>query len=159
MLHRSIRVTDEVACNLPNQRTLVDPVPPCDRLYAPPYPTHQTPSPRTICRLWFGAQPRYLFRFRPRNRSWRETFCSGGKRTEAPMDRERYFIEPGNGQWHLVREYDDAPMASFRTKREAIEHGRETARTRGNSQLIIKDRNHVIQTEWTYGHDPRRQTG
>jgi len=75
------------------------------------------------------------------------------------MDRERYFIEPGNGQWHLVREYDDEPMASFRTKREAIEHGRETARTRGNSQLIIKDRNHVIQTEWTYGHDPRRHPG
>ena len=75
------------------------------------------------------------------------------------MDRERFFIEPGNGQWHLVREHDDKPMASFRTKREAIEHGRDAARTRGNSQLVIKDRNHVIQTEWTYGNDPRRQPG
>src|SRR5262245_34269920 len=27
MLRRSIRVTDDVACNLPNQRTFVDPVP------------------------------------------------------------------------------------------------------------------------------------
>jgi hypothetical protein len=50
-------------------------------------------------------------------------------------------------------------MASFRTKREAIEHGRDTARTRGNRQLVIKDRNHVIQTEWTYGNDPRRHPG
>jgi hypothetical protein len=75
------------------------------------------------------------------------------------MDRERYFVEPGYGQWHLVREHDDKPMASFRTKREAIERGREIARARGNSQLVIKDRNHVIQTEWTYDQDPRRHSG
>ena len=75
------------------------------------------------------------------------------------MDRERYFVEPGNGQWHFVREHDDKPIASFMTKREAIEHGRRAARTRGNSQLVIKDRNHVIQTEWTYGNDPRRHPG
>jgi hypothetical protein len=33
---------------------------------------------------------------------------------------------------------------------------RTVARKRGHSQLVVKGRNHVIQTEWTYGRDPER---
>jgi hypothetical protein len=51
------------------------------------------------------------------------------------------------------------PLRRFQTKREAIEYGRRMARRRGHSQLVVKGRNQVIQTEWTYGQDPERFPG
>jgi Uncharacterized protein conserved in bacteria (DUF2188) len=76
------------------------------------------------------------------------------------MQRDRFFVDAaGGGRWILIRKGQEQPVRSFRTKREAVKFGRDTARSRGYSQLVVKGRNHDIQTEWTYGKDPRRHPG
>jgi Uncharacterized protein conserved in bacteria (DUF2188) len=76
------------------------------------------------------------------------------------MERDRFFIDTeGGGKWVLIRQGAKRPMRSFRTKTEAVKFGRDMARKRGNSQLVVKGRNHDIQTEWTYDRDPRRHPG
>lgn len=72
------------------------------------------------------------------------------------MTRQRFFIDADRDQWILHSEGSKRPMRSFKTKREAVAFGRNMARKRGHSQLVVKSRNHVIQTEWTYGQDPER---
>jgi hypothetical protein len=75
------------------------------------------------------------------------------------MERLRYVIDRADREWHLIEEGAGAPMARFKTKRQAVARGREIARRRGHSQLIVKGKNHVIQAEWTYGQDPERFLG
>jgi hypothetical protein len=76
------------------------------------------------------------------------------------MRRDRFFIDAdSSGTWILIREGGKQPLRSFKTKREAVAYGRTTARRSGHSQLVVKGRNHDIQTEWTYGRDPRRHPG
>lgn len=75
------------------------------------------------------------------------------------MQRTRFFIDSDRDQWIIHPEGSKRPLRSFRTKREAIAYGRSMARKRGLSQLVVKSRNHVIQTEWTYGRDPERFPG
>jgi hypothetical protein len=75
------------------------------------------------------------------------------------MQRQRFFIDADRDQWVVHSESDKRPMRTFETKSEAIAFGRRMARKRGYSQLVVKGRNHVIQTEWTYGKDPERFRG
>jgi Uncharacterized protein conserved in bacteria (DUF2188) len=75
------------------------------------------------------------------------------------MERQRYFIDHADGKWCIFPEGADKPVGAFPTKKQAIDRGRELAKRRGNSQLVVKKMNHVIQTEWTYGHDPERHPG
>jgi Uncharacterized protein conserved in bacteria (DUF2188) len=75
------------------------------------------------------------------------------------MQRQRFFIDAEGDAWTLHSEGSRQPMRRFKTKREAIAYGRNVARKRGHSQLVVKSRNHVIQTEWTYGQDPERFVG
>jgi hypothetical protein len=76
------------------------------------------------------------------------------------MQRERFFIDSDSGgQWQLIRQGEKRPLRSFRLKEDAVRYGRAMARKRGNSQLVVKGRNHDIQTEWTYDRDPRRHPG
>jgi len=72
------------------------------------------------------------------------------------MERTRYFVDHGDNEWLVIQEGAGRPLARCKTKRQAIERGRATARRRGHSQLVIKGKNHVIQKEWTYGQDPKR---
>lgn len=50
-------------------------------------------------------------------------------------------------------------VAWFATKREAVVDGRSCARSERPSQLMIHNRDGKIQTEHTYGSDPRRFKG
>jgi hypothetical protein len=76
------------------------------------------------------------------------------------MQRDRFFVDAdGGGKWVLIRQGAARPLRSFRLKQEAVRYGRDLARKRGNSQLVVKGRNHDIQTEWTYDRDPRRHPG
>jgi hypothetical protein len=58
---------------------------------------------------------------------------------------------------------DDDRYTYFRTKREAVNAGRDAARDYWDngtlSQLIIKTADGRIQTEHTYGRDPKRHKG
>jgi hypothetical protein len=46
----------------------------------------------------------------------------------------------------------------FTTKTEAVQFGAREGRASGHAQLVIKGRNGRIQSERTYGADPRRST-
>lgn len=49
--------------------------------------------------------------------------------------------------------------ARFRTKVEAIRAAVAEGRAHGNAQVVIKKRDGRIQSERTYGNDPRRSKG
>jgi uncharacterized protein DUF2188 len=66
-----------------------------------------------------------------------------------------------DNRWHL--EQDGKELGAFDTKEEAETEGKR----RGNesegrgqdAQLVVHRQDGSIETEWTYGHDPRRTPG
>lgn len=63
-------------------------------------------------------------------------------------------FKKSEGQW-LLRGGD----GSFSTKTKAVAAGKKQARAGGLGQLIIHTKAGGIQTEHTYGADPRRTKG
>lgn len=61
--------------------------------------------------------------------------------------------------WILRERGGDQSIWHFRTKKEAIEHGRFRCSLTGRAQLIIKKLDGKIQEERTYLDDPRRYDG
>lgn len=63
--------------------------------------------------------------------------------------------------WHL--EENARSIARFKTKDEAIDAGRKKGNNlhvgRKDAQLLIHREDGSIETEYTYGHDPRRTPG
>ena len=59
-----------------------------------------------------------------------------------------------SGKWQL-RGGD----GSFTTKTRAVAAGKKQAKAGGNGQLVIHKKTGGIQTEYTYGADPRRRKG
>ena len=68
-------------------------------------------------------------------------------------ERTRYFIDHADKEWLLFREGAEMPLARFKSKQQAIQRGRDIARRRGPSQLVVKGKDHVIRHEWTYDRD------
>ncbi len=62
-------------------------------------------------------------------------------------------------QWHVKHQRNPQPVASFRTKEQAVSAGREIARAAGLAQLIVHKQNGQIETEYTYGNDPANSLG
>ncbi len=76
------------------------------------------------------------------------------------MTRKRYFIDPNpNGGWDLSKQGAQRANKHFDTKQDALDYSRPFVRDKADSQLIIKKQNGVIQTEHTYGHDPKKYPG
>jgi hypothetical protein len=76
------------------------------------------------------------------------------------MARVRYRVTPrGDGGWQVKR--DGASRASnvFDSKAEAVERGSDLARSQPFGQIIIYKQDGKIQTEYTYGNDPRSRKG
>jgi Uncharacterized protein conserved in bacteria (DUF2188) len=72
--------------------------------------------------------------------------------------RQRITVAPAKGEgWMLSMGGGNAK--TFRTKEEAVRAGASQGRQNGHAQLIIKGRNGRIQSERTYGADPRRTKG
>jgi hypothetical protein len=72
--------------------------------------------------------------------------------------RQRMTVSPaqGKGGWTLSI---DGAENTYRTKEQAVKAGASKGRQNGNAQLVIKGRNGRIQSERTYGGDPRRSKG
>ncbi len=75
--------------------------------------------------------------------------------------REIFEVEPRDGgRFALQREKSKPASRVFDTKREAVDEGagrgREIEKKGGLAQLRIKDENRRMQSERTYGKDPRR---
>lgn len=72
-----------------------------------------------------------------------------------------YHVVPESkaGVWHVKQQGNSVPVATFKTKAEAVAAGREIARSHTKGQLIIHLANGRIETEHTYGEDPRSSKG
>lgn len=76
------------------------------------------------------------------------------------MTRNRYFLSSNpNGGWDLKQEGAKHATRHFDTKQKGLDFSRSFVRGRRNSQLVIKRGDGEIQTEHTYGDDPRRHPG
>jgi hypothetical protein len=76
--------------------------------------------------------------------------------------RKVYHIVPNPGQekdWKIKEENIDEPLGLFSNKEEAIEKAKEIAKANEPSQIIIHREDGQIQTEYTYGDDPRKYKG
>jgi uncharacterized protein DUF2188 len=71
--------------------------------------------------------------------------------------RQRLTVSPAKkGGWILSI---DGAENTYRTKDQAVKAGASKGRQNGHAQLVIKGRNGRIQSERTYGGDPRRTKG
>lgn len=73
--------------------------------------------------------------------------------------RQRFTVSPNKGQAGWILKVTGGAGTAFRTKQEAVRAGASQGRKNGHAQLIIKGRNGRIQSERTYGTDPRRTKG
>ena len=72
--------------------------------------------------------------------------------------RQRMTVTPAKGEGWMLKAAGGSETP-YRTKQEAIRAGAAEGRRNGYAQLIIKGRNGRIQSERTYGKDPRRTKG
>lgn len=68
-----------------------------------------------------------------------------------------------DGRWHLNHVGGDDDVASFDTKEEARQDGERRGRQHANrgelAQLVVHREDGSIETEFTYGADPRDTPG
>jgi hypothetical protein len=72
--------------------------------------------------------------------------------------RQRMTVSPARGKGGWILSIDGAEN-TYRTKDQAVKAGASKGRQNGHAQLVIKGRNGRIQSERTYGADPRRRKG
>lgn len=82
------------------------------------------------------------------------------------MSRQVYHVvwNSAGDAWHLKLQHTLLPISSHKTKEEAVYAGRVACsnlwENRGvPAQLVIHLQNGQIETEYTYGNDPRKSKG
>lgn len=74
--------------------------------------------------------------------------------------RTVYNVQPaGDGDWEVKKNGAGRAANVFENKQDAVDRGRELAKQQPLGQLRVKDSQGVIQTEYTYGDDPRKYKG
>jgi hypothetical protein len=75
--------------------------------------------------------------------------------------RDVYFVSPNSdrGGWDVKREGAERASKHFETKADAIGFGKQVAQKSDLGQLKIQKQDGKIQTEYTYGKDPRSSKG
>ena len=74
-------------------------------------------------------------------------------------DRKTYHITSKDDHWQVKARGAQRATRLFDTKEKAVEFGREIAKNSELGQIVIHRKDGVIQTEHTYGHDPRKTKG
>ncbi len=74
------------------------------------------------------------------------------------MPRRKFVVSPNKreGGWRVQ---SAGIVQPFDTKQEALNAAAKQARSMGNSQVVIQKKDGTIQSERTYGNDPRRSKG
>ena len=72
--------------------------------------------------------------------------------------RQRMTVSPARAKGGWILSIDGAEN-TYPTKDQAVRAGASKGRQNGHAQLVIKGRNGRIQSERTYGADPRRTKG
>ena len=69
--------------------------------------------------------------------------------------RKRVWVSPdGAGGWKVKSEGAKRAAANYENKPDAIDKAKEIAQNAPLGQVIIQGKDGVIQTEYTYQHDP-----
>lgn len=80
-------------------------------------------------------------------------------RAKRPPERVTYHVVPADQGWKVTKAGGQRASATASTKQQAIEKGRDLARSQELGQLVIHKKSGEIEKEWTYGSDPRRFSG
>jgi hypothetical protein len=72
--------------------------------------------------------------------------------------RKVVIVEPAKDGW-IVQEQRGAVLSTHRTKAKAVAAGKAVAKRAPLGQIKIMKANGRIQTEYTYGEDPRSKRG
>lgn len=76
------------------------------------------------------------------------------------MSRTKYRVTPtGDGNWRVKRDGAIRADSIHPNKIDAVDRGRELGRNQQLGQVVIHRRDGTIETEHTYGADPRRHVG
>ena len=76
------------------------------------------------------------------------------------MPRVKYHVTPTpDGDWRVKREDAERAANIIENKAEAIERAKELAKENPLGQVLIHGKDGKVQTEYTYGQDPKRYKG
>lgn len=75
------------------------------------------------------------------------------------MSRKTYHVTPGPRGWRVRREGVARAASTHTNKADAIAYARALAKRADLGQVKVHRSDGVIQTEYTYGKDPRRSPG
>lgn len=78
---------------------------------------------------------------------------------QAQSARMVFHVVPSAQGWQVKEQRNPEALTTLPTKAEAIEAGRAIAKSHRLSQLIIHRANGTIETEYTYGNDPKDSEG
>ena len=73
------------------------------------------------------------------------------QKTTAKKDRATYHVVPHEEGWAVKKEGADRATSVHSNKEEALEQGREVARTKEPSQLVVHKKDGTIQDTFAYG--------
>ena len=77
------------------------------------------------------------------------------------MKRKVYHVtyDRKNDEWRGKAEGAERSSTTGDTKKEVVERVKDLAKDQGNSQIKIHLKSGLIQTEYTYGNDPKKYPG
>jgi hypothetical protein len=73
--------------------------------------------------------------------------------------RQRLTVSPAKGKDGWTLAITGSGESTYRTKDQAVKAGASKGRQNGHAQLVIKGRDGRIQSQRTYGADPRQSRG
>ena len=75
------------------------------------------------------------------------------------MDRKIYHVTPAGEDWRVKRTDTRRAASLHKSKSEAISRAKQLARNAALGQVMVHRSDGAIQSEYTYGRDPRRSPG
>jgi hypothetical protein len=75
------------------------------------------------------------------------------------MNRKIYDVKKDGNVWKGISRNGDRASVVSSTKADAVKKTSEIAKSHGNSQVVIRKADGKIQSERTYGNDPKSSKG
>ena len=76
------------------------------------------------------------------------------------MSRKKVWVSPdGDGGWNVKTQGASRAAGNFDDKTDAVDRAKAIAKNSPLGQVMIQKRNGEIETEYTYGQDPKKYPG
>ena len=86
--------------------------------------------------------------------------ASSLREEEQTAERKKVWVSPdGKGGWDAKTQGAERAAGNYEDKADALGKAKEVAKNAPLGQVIVQGRDGKIQTEYTYGKDPRRTPG